>query len=154
MKNMKMAEAQVLKTPARINVCMELKCKLPVDIKKAVRVVAAGEKKKTGMINFIFTGNKGIKKINLEYRMKNIETDVISFETAGDGLISGDVYISVEKAKTDAKSNGISFAEEITWLVMHGLLHIAGYDHKNSKDENTMLSKQRKYVKNMIKEKV
>jgi probable rRNA maturation factor len=94
-------------------------------------------------INLVFTDNAFIKKINLEYRSKNYPTDVISFAAAK----SGDIFISVEKAAEQAASYGASFDEEVKRLVVHGALHVLGYDHVRQIDRKEMAPKEKKYFK-------
>ena len=105
---------------------------------------------KTGLeINLIFTDNAYIKRINLEYRMKNYATDVISFESAN----GGDILISVEKAKEQAKEYGISPGEELTRLLVHGAMHVLGYDHIKAADRVKMEAKEKKYMRELLEKK-
>ena len=102
---------------------------------------------KTGLeINLIFTDNAYIKNINLEYRYKNQATDVISFESEG----GGDVFISLEKAGEQAKEYGATLYEELARLLVHGALHVLGYDHIRPKDRIKMAAKEKKYLKNVL----
>jgi probable rRNA maturation factor len=101
------------------------------------------ENKKGLEINLVFTDDKYIKTVNLEYRMKNTATDVISFEAA----TGGDMLISVEKASSQALEYGVTLHEELIRLLIHGTLHILGYDHIKSSDRVKMQAKERKYMK-------
>ena len=105
---------------------------------------------KTGLeINLIFTDNAYIKRINLDYRMKNAATDVISFE----GPSGGDIFISVEKAKAQADEYGATLPEELKRLLVHGTLHVLGYDHIKSADAVKMRAKEKKYLKKAMEKK-
>lgn len=100
--------------------------------------------------NIIFVDNKKIKELNKEYRNIDKETDVISFALEDEKeeniylekRMLGDIYISVDKAKSQAHDYGHSLTREISFLAVHGLLHLLGYDHMNKKDEEIMFSKQ------------
>ena len=116
---------------------------------RAVEHVLAREGKTGLEINLIFTDNAYIKRINLEYRMKNSATDVISFESTN----GGDILISVEKAKEQAKEYGVSLGEELTRLLTHGAMHVLGYDHIKAKDRVKMEAKERKYMKELLEKK-
>jgi probable rRNA maturation factor len=94
-------------------------------------------------INLVFTDNAFIKKINLEYRSKNYPTDVISFASGK----AGDIFISVEKAEEQAEAYGAAFEEEVKRLVVHGVLHVLGYDHIVKTDSKKMATKEKKYFK-------
>lgn len=131
-----------------INVFFEKKARPPFDVKSGITDILMSEKKPQSMLNVIFTGDAAIKKINLEYRMTNRETDVIAFEFRGERRGPyGDVYISLDTAKKNAEKFGVTLKEELARLVTHGTLHVIGYDHLNDKDEKEMSRKTEKYMK-------
>ena len=98
----------------------------------------------------IITDNKTIKDLNKKYRDIDKETDVISFALEDEKeenvylekRILGDIYISIDKAKDQASEYGHSLTRELSFLAVHGLLHLLGYDHMNENDEKIMFSKQ------------
>lgn len=99
--------------------------------------------------NIILVDNKKIHELNREYRNIDRETDVITFalEDSKEEFITpfrilGDIYISIDKAKEQAKEYNHSFKREICFLAVHGLLHLLGYDHMNEEDEKVMFSYQ------------
>ncbi len=101
------------------------------------------------LFNIILVDNDYIHKLNKEYRGIDRETDVISFalEDNEDGInldfrILGDIYISLDKALEQSLSYGHSFLRELSFLTVHGLLHLLGYDHMNENDEKIMFKKQ------------
>lgn len=109
------------------------------------------ERKKLNKINFnvIFVDNETIRNINREYRNIDSETDVISFALeddntfpTGDIKVLGDIYISVPKMKSQAKEYGTGERRECAFLVIHGLLHLLGYDHMTKEDEEVMFKEQ------------
>ncbi|MBI2231613.1 MAG: rRNA maturation RNase YbeY [Deltaproteobacteria bacterium] len=88
-------------------------------------------------------GNGEMRKLNSRYRKKHYPTDVLSFPAAagmpGGLQLLGDVIISVDKAKEQAKERGRSLDEEMMTLLIHGVLHLLGYDHERSaKDARIM----------------
>ena len=106
-----------------------------------------------GVVNIIIVDNKRIREINKEYRKIDKETDVISFALEDDDTfielpirILGDIYISIDKVKSQASEYGHSEKREICFLVVHGILHLLGYDHMNENDELVMFSKQDKIL--------
>jgi probable rRNA maturation factor len=85
-----------------------------------------------------FVSDKNIQKLNREFRRVDKATDVLSFPAdEPDNL--GDVAISVETAAKQAKENGLSFDDEIAQLILHGLLHLSGYDHETDNGEMNRL---------------
>ena len=107
------------------------------------------EKQEHVIFNIIIVDNEYIHKLNKEYRNVDRPTDVISFaledngsmETAY-GRILGDIYISIDKAREQAKEYGHSLKRELAFLSIHGLLHLLGYDHMEEEEEKVMFGRQ------------
>ncbi|SFJ89559.1 probable rRNA maturation factor [Marinilactibacillus piezotolerans] len=113
-------------------------------------------------ISVTIVDNNRIQEINKTYRNKDYATDVISFamedETEDDWLISdedeidlprvlGDLFISIDKTAEQAEDYGHSFERELGFLVVHGLLHLNGYDHMTETEEKEMFTLQEKILK-------
>ena len=119
------------------------------ELKKFLNSVCLDEKLGDGEFNIIIVDNKKIRQINRDYRNKDAETDVISFALEDDKSFSlenyrvlGDIYISIDKVYEQADSYGHSFKRELSFLALHGLLHLLGYDHMTEEDERVMFAKQ------------
>ena len=95
-----------------------------------------------GGFTVAFVSDRAMRELNRLWQHKRGTTDVLSFPAGQDefekveGLTLGDVVISVEQAARQAKDNGMTFDQEIAQLILHGLLHLCGYDH--STDEGQM----------------
>jgi probable rRNA maturation factor len=93
----------------------------------------------------VFVGDEAIKKLNHQFRGKNYATDVLAFPSEAEAFEVenqkhlGEVVISVQRAAAQARNNGLSFANEVKQLILHGLLHLSGYDHENDKGEMNRL---------------
>lgn len=103
-------------------------------------------------VSVTFTDNEKIHILNREYRNVDRETDVLSFpldESDGDGVtVLGDIVLSLEKCASQAKEYGHSFEREVSFLTVHSVLHLLGYDHVTSKeDEKEMFSLQDEIMK-------
>lgn len=85
-----------------------------------------------------FVSDKNIRKLNQQFRNVDRPTDVLSFP-AGEESNLGDIAISVETAAAQAKENGLTFEDEIAQLILHGLLHLSGYDHETDDGEMNRL---------------
>ena len=101
------------------------------------------------VFNIIIVDNETIHSINKEYRGVDRPTDVISFALEDDKSfiqtdvrILGDIYISIDKAREQAGSYGHSLKREISFLTVHGLLHLLGYDHMEEEEEKEMFGLQ------------
>lgn len=99
--------------------------------------------------NVIIINNEEIRKINKEYRNIDKETDVISFALEDemdikydDFRLLGDIYISLDKAYSQAEEYGHSRERELCFLITHGILHLLGYDHMEPDDEKEMFTLQ------------
>jgi probable rRNA maturation factor len=135
-----------------VNFFNESKINIDEYIKELKRLIAYAikhEKEKKLEFNIIFVDNEYIRKLNKKYRNIDKETDVLSFalednkkfETKGNRIL-GDIYISIEKAKTQADEYNHSLLRELAFLMIHGFLHLLGYDHEKGEDEKIMFSKQ------------
>lgn len=105
-------------------------------------------------VSVTFVDNEGIRAINKQYRGIDRETDVLSFPMtdAGEDFtvdpesgcnVLGDIVISLEKAVSQAEEYGHSFGREVAFLTVHSMLHLLGYDHETSEeDEKIMFGKQ------------
>lgn len=96
-----------------------------------------------GQVTVLLTTDAAIAKLNRQFRGKNKATDVLSFPAEGVGAvgIAGDVAISVTTAINQAREQGHSLSTEIKVLILHGLLHLAGYDHEA--DDGKMARRER-----------
>lgn len=87
-----------------------------------------------GEVNIYVTSSREMQDLNRRYRRKNKPTDVLSFPSRAPG-VAGDVAISLEIAEVNAAEIGHSLATEVKILIVHGLLHLAGYDHESDNGE-------------------
>ena len=85
-----------------------------------------------------FVSDKKIRELNRQFRGSDKETDVLSFP-AGETFTLGDIAVSIDTAARQAKENGLSLDEEIAQLILHGLLHLSGYDHETDNGEMNRL---------------
>ena len=96
-----------------------------------------------GHVTVLLTSDMAIRRLNRQFRGKNKPTDVLSFPaiSVGDEEITGDLAISVETARKQAREQGHALSVEIKILMLHGLLHLAGYDHET--DSGQMARRER-----------
>ncbi len=96
-------------------------------------------------VSIAFVTDPAIKKLNRQFRGKDYATDVLSFPNQAEPFESqnektlGEIVISVQRAAAQAKENGLSFSNEVEQLVLHGLLHLCGYDHETDDGEMNRL---------------
>ena len=120
------------------------------DFEKIIKDVEKYESDKE--ISLILVDIDEIHKINLEYRHKDYPTDVISFEANSeddieeDDSYAGDIFLCVDKVYEQAKEYGHSVEREFAFLLVHGVLHLHGYDHIKKDDEKIMFAKQEEFL--------
>lgn len=119
------------------------------DLKKVILFALEHESVCNAIMNVIIIDNEKIHKINKEYRGIDRPTDVISFALEDDKSfvdtdfrVLGDIYISIDKVHEQAKAYGHSFRRELSFLTVHGILHLLGYDHMKEDEEKIMFGKQ------------
>ena len=93
-----------------------------------------------GEINYIFCDDKYLHKLNVEFLQHDTLTDIISFDNTVGKLISGDIFISVERVKENAKDFNVTFIEELSRVMIHGVLHYMGFKDKTSLEKKAMRS--------------
>lgn len=117
----------------------------------AVRAVLRSDKVRDAMISVAFIRTREIQRMNREHLRRNRPTDVIAFgfRSVGRGApVVGDIYIAPDVARESARANGITVREEILRLVVHGTLHVLGYDHPETgaRTRSAMWQKQERLV--------
>lgn len=108
-------------------------------VKRSARKILGLIDERDAELSLAFVANGEIAKLNQKYRNQPKPTDVLSFPAdnifSGRERLLGDVVISVDRAKEQAKAGGWTLNEEIDRLLIHGILHLLGYDHEGSKKE-------------------
>jgi len=99
-------------------------------------------------VSVVIVGDKKIQELNKLYRKKNKVTDVLSFGDWNDAKFLGEIFISLPQARCQAKEYGFTVKKEIARLLIHGVLHLVGYEHEKSlKEEKRMFKKQESILK-------
>jgi len=100
-----------------------------------------------GEINYIFCDDEYLLKLNVEFLEHDTFTDIISFDYTLGKLISGDIFISVERVAENAKKYSQSFDNEINRVIIHGILHYLGFKDKSDSDKVNMRDEEDKCLK-------
>ena len=104
------------------------------------------ENKKEGEINYIFCNDDYLHKINVDFLNHDTLTDIISFDYSVGKELHGDIYISIERVRDNAKDFDVSFINELSRVMAHGVLHYCGYKDKEESDVVLMRSKEDYYI--------
>lgn len=112
--------------------------------KKWIRVVIDNHQKRTGSINVIFTSNEDLRSVNQDFLNHNYFTDVITFSYNEENLISGDIFVSVEQVLINSREFKSSFDNELSRVVIHGVLHLLGFKDSSPEEIKTMRNEEEK----------
>jgi probable rRNA maturation factor len=113
-------------------------------------LILKGEKKKLP-VNIIFSGDDALEELNLQYRRLGRPTDVLSFPADPELGILGEIYISIDTARRQAREYRGTLREEILRLVCHGTLHLCDYDHHRKAEAALMKKKEDHYLDRFLK---
>ena len=113
---------------------------------KWLKAVAENESKRVGDIAVIFCSDAYLLDINKQYLNHDYYTDIITFDYCEADVLSGDLFISVDCVRENAIFYGVEFAEELNRVIVHGVLHLIGYDDHTDDDIAMMRSKENFYL--------
>ena len=113
---------------------------------KWLKEVAASEAKKLGDVSVIFCSDNYLLDVNIKYLGHDYYTDIITFDYCEGSVLSGDLFISVDSVRENASFYGASFEDELNRVIVHGLLHLIGYDDHSEDDIAMMRSKENYYL--------
>ena len=116
------------------------------DLRLWLNLTANQEKKKINCVNYIFCSDEYLLKMNKEYLNHHYFTDVITFEYPSEDGVCGDIFISIDRIKVNAKEYRHSAVEELHRVMVHGLLHLLGYKDKKAEEQKVMTSKEDFYL--------
>lgn len=104
--------------------------------------IIESEDKEAGEINYIFCDDEYLHEINMKYLDHDTLTDIISFDYCIGDLISGDIFISIDRVKENAQEFDVSIENELLRVMAHGVLHYCGYKDKSDEEANLMRLKE------------
>ena len=100
------------------------------------------ENHELGDLTYVFCDDDYLHKLNLQFLNHDTLTDIISFDNSLGKQIHGEIYISVERVKENARTYQVAFLEELHRVIIHGVLHFCGYKDKTKKQQETMSRKE------------
>lgn len=112
-----------------------------------LKSVIEDQNKHLDTINYIFCSDEYLLIVNQTYLKHNTYTDIITFNNSEDpAVISGDIFISIDRVKDNARQLAISFDSELHRVLVHGILHLVGYNDKTPRQKVTMRNKENAYL--------
>lgn len=115
-------------------------------LKKHIQSLIKAEGNKSGDITVVFCSDNYLLEINRQYLDHDYFTDIITFDYVEDDVISGDLFISIDRINENAGTYETSFLKELFRVVFHGVLHLNGYKDKTEEDVKLMREKENYYL--------
>lgn len=107
-----------------------------------IQEVITKEHLELGELSYVFCSDDFLHEMNLEYLEHDTLTDIITFDYREGNMINGEIYISTDRVAENAKEFSVSFEEELHRVMIHGILHISGYDDLSDTEEKQMRTKE------------
>jgi rRNA maturation RNase YbeY len=111
-----------------------------------LKMVAGSEMRRIGAVNIIFCSDNYILDVNMRYLQHDYFTDIITFDYCEKDILSGDLFISIDSVRENALFYGVPFADELDRVMVHGLLHLIGYDDHTEEQIQEMRAKEDYYL--------
>ena len=113
---------------------------------KWLKMVAESEIRRIGAVSIIFCSDREILDVNMKYLQHDYFTDIITFDYCEGDRLSGDLFISVDSVRENAVFYGVEFADELNRVMVHGILHLIGYDDHTPEEQKVMRGKEDYYL--------
>ena len=111
-----------------------------------LKLVAESEIRRLGDISIIFCSDNYILDVNIKYLQHDYFTDIITFDYCEGDTVSGDLFISIDSVRENAAFYGTEFKDELNRVIVHGVLHLIGYDDHSEEDIKEMRAKENYYL--------
>ena len=111
-----------------------------------LKTVAGSEMRRLGAVNIIFCSDNYILDVNVRYLGHDYFTDIITFDYCEKDVLSGDLFISIDSVRENALYYGVPFEDELDRVMVHGLLHLIGYDDHTPEQQAEMSAKEDYYL--------
>lgn len=115
-------------------------------IKRVIRKIVKDAGKKTGSAEVIFTNDDKLLEINREFLSHDYMTDIITFDYCEGKVINGEIYISTDRIRINARENRVTLWNEAARVIFHGFLHLCGYADGNQKEKAAMTEREDMYL--------
>ena len=115
-----------------------------------IKDVIVSEGMKPGDVSFIFCSDNYLLEVNKKYLNHDYFTDIITFDYVENGIVNGDIFISIDRVGENARGYKTTFENELNRILIHGVLHLLGYKDKTKKDKSVMTEKEDFYLNVLI----
>ena len=123
------------------------------DVLRALYIVYQGEGKELPSLAIVLTHSRSMRKMNREFLQHDYATDVIAFPLGEDGGVEGEIYINLDAARRQAREYSVTYTQESRRLLIHGALHLLGYDDTTIRRKKMMHEREDMYIELMKRKK-
>lgn len=116
------------------------------DIKSILESIVSEEGKIYGDVSFVITSDENVLAINKEFLNHNYYTDVITFDYCEADVVNGEIYISIDTVRNNSKIFKVKLLDELFRVMIHGVLHLCGYDDKTDQQKIVMRQNEEKWL--------
>jgi rRNA maturation RNase YbeY len=113
---------------------------------RLLRATARGERKRLGAVTVLFVGDRAMKDLNRRHLRHDWTTDVLSFSYGEGRTLEGEIVVNLDQARRQAPMFGATYRQEVSRLIVHGLLHLAGHDDRTIAQRNAMHRREDRYL--------
>ena len=119
-------------------------------ISSEIEYLISNENKRTGDLSLIFCSDEYLLDINKQYLKHDYYTDIVTFNYVSGDLISGDLFISIDRVSKNATKFKVNFTEELYRVIFHGVLHLVGYNDISNSEKKVMRNKENEYLERIV----
>lgn len=116
------------------------------DVVAWIKEAISAENKTLGEVSYIFCSDEYLYKINLEHLNHDTYTDIITFNYCEEDVLNADIFISIDRVKENANTYNVGFETELHRVIIHGILHLVGYNDKSDEQQKEMTSREDFYL--------
>lgn len=116
---------------------------------RTIKSVLRGEQRPSVALSVVFTHHGYIRKLNKQFLKHDFPTDVIAFSVDQDSGFNGEIYVNLDKARSQARVYDVTYSNETSRLLIHGTLHLLGYDDKTKTQKAVMKKKEEYYLEKL-----
>ena len=133
---------------AVVNACRRIRVN-GARVRRIVSRVLRDEGQPPATVTVVFIDSRRSRRMNREFLRHDYPTDVLSFPLERGANLEAEIYVNLEKARSQAREHGVSFSNEVARLLIHGTLHLAGYDDRGKRKSEMMRRRQESYVRQL-----
>lgn len=115
-------------------------------LKQFIQFIISSEGRSLDALDIIFCSDEYLLSLNRQFLQHDYYTDILTFDLSNSDAVLSEIYISTERVLENSRLHGVTFLDELTRIIFHGVLHLCGFGDKTAKEKNTMTLKENEYL--------